>query len=92
MATETGAKSSKLPVLAGLSLTGAGLAHFVRPELFEGITKPLFPVDTAKHIQVNGSIETAIGVGLLVPKTRKLAVVGSLGYVAYLAGKAIRSR
>ncbi len=85
-------KSAKLPVLAGLSLTGAGLAHFVRPELFEGITKSAFPRDTARHIKTNGSIETAIGVGLLIPQTRKLAVIGSLGYVAYLAGNVIRNR
>lgn len=85
-------KSSRLPVLAGLSLTGAGVAHFVKPELFEGITKPAFPRDTDRHIKTNGSIETALGVGYLVPKTRKLAVIGTLGYVAYLAGNAIRNR
>lgn len=85
-------KSSRLPVLAGLSLTGAGLAHFAKPELFEGITKGAFPTDTERHIQINGGIETAIGLGLLVPKTRKLAVLGSVGYVLYLAGNAIRNR
>ena len=92
MAQNDSTKSSRLPVLAGLSLTGAGLAHFVKPELFEGITKGAFPNDTARAIQINGSLETAIGLGLLVPKTRKLAVLGSLGYVAYLAGNAIRNR
>jgi uncharacterized membrane protein len=85
-------KSSRLPVLAGLSLTGAGVAHFVKPELFEGITKPAFPRDTDRHIKTNGSIETVLGVGLLVPKTRKLAVIGLLGYGAYLAGNAVRNR
>ncbi|MCP9272001.1 hypothetical protein [Mycolicibacterium arenosum] len=85
-------KSSRLPVLAGLSLTGAGLAHFAKPELFEGITKGAFPTDTARHIQINGGIETVIGVGLLSPKTRKLAVLGSVGYVAYLASNVIRNR
>jgi uncharacterized membrane protein len=85
-------KSSRLPVLAGLSLTGAGLAHFAKPELFEGITKGAFPRDTARHITTNGGIETALGVGYLIPQTRKLAVLGTLGYVAYLAGNAIRNR
>lgn len=85
-------KSSRLPVLAGLALAGAGVSHFLKPELFEGITKGAFPNDTSRYIQINGGIETAIGVGLLVPKTRKLAVLGSLGYVAYLAGNAIRNR
>ena len=73
-------------------MTGAGVAHFVKPELFEGITKGAFPNDTARYIQINGGIETAIGVGLLSQKTRRLAVLGSVGYLAYLAGNAIRNR
>jgi uncharacterized membrane protein len=85
-------KNSRFPALAGLAFTGAGLAHFVAPQLFEGITKSAFPRDTDRHIKTNGGIETAIGVGLLIRKTRKLAVLGSLGYVAYLAGNAIRNR
>ena len=85
-------KNSRFSVLSGLALAGAGVAHFVRPQLFEGITQGAFPRDTDRHIKINGGIETAIGVGLLVPKTRRLAVVGSLGYVAYLAGNAIRNR
>lgn len=85
-------KNSRVATLVGLSLTGAGVAHFIRPELFEGITTPLFPSDTARHIKTNGSIETAIGVGLLVPKTRKLALLGSVGYIAYLAVNSVRNR
>jgi uncharacterized membrane protein len=85
-------KNSRVATIAGLSLAGAGVAHFIRPELFEGITTPLFPRDTARHIKTNGSIETAIGVGLLVPKTRKLAVLGSVGYIAYLAVNSVRNR
>lgn len=85
-------KSSPGVTVAGLSLAGAGVAHFVAPQLFEPITKPAFPRDTARHIKTNGSIETAIGVGLLIPQTRKLAVVGALGYVVYLGANAIRNR
>jgi len=85
-------KKSRLPALAGLAVAGAGVAHFVAPQLFEGITKSAFPKDTDRHIKTNGGIETAIGVGLLVPKARKLAVFGTFGYVAYLAGNAIRNR
>ncbi|MCV7432178.1 hypothetical protein [Mycolicibacterium bacteremicum] len=88
----TDKKSSPGATVAGVSLVGAGLAHFVAPQLFEPITKPAFPRDTARHIKINGSIETAIGVGLLVPKTRKLAVIGALGYVAYLGANAARNR
>ncbi|MGV0811314.1 hypothetical protein ABQF34_05090 [Mycolicibacterium boenickei] len=84
--------NSKLVKLVGLGVAGAGVSHFVKPELFESITKSAFPNDTKKHIYTNGSIETAIGVGLLLPKTRKLATIGTLGYLAYLAGNAVRNR
>ena len=85
-------KNSTVATLVGLSVAGAGIAHFVRPQLFEGITKSAFPRDTERHIKTNGGIETAIGVGLLVPKTRKLAVLGTVGYVAYLAVNSVRNR
>jgi uncharacterized membrane protein len=78
--------------IAGLALAGTGLAHFARPELFEPITVAAFPRDTRKHIFINGSIETAIGLGLTAPKTRKLALAGTVGYLAYLAGNAVRNR
>lgn len=84
--------NSKVATLAGLSLTGAGVAHFVRPELFEGITKAAFPDDTSRYLQINGGIETALGVGFLIPQTRKLAVLGSIGYVGYLAVNVLRNR
>jgi uncharacterized membrane protein len=85
-------KNSTVATLVGLSVAGAGIAHFVRPQLFEGVTKSAFPRDTERHIKTNGGIETAIGVGLLVPKTRKLAVLGTVGYVAYLAVNSVRNR
>ncbi|MCV7068157.1 hypothetical protein H7H51_25005 [Mycolicibacterium farcinogenes] len=85
-------KNSTLAKLVGLGVFGADVSHFVKPQLFESITKPAFPKDTQKHIYTNGGIETAIGLGLLMPKTRKLATIGTLGYVAYLAGNAVRNR
>jgi uncharacterized membrane protein len=75
-----------------LALAGTGVAHFVRPELFEGITKSAFPQDTDRHLKTNGAIETAIGLGLVAPKTRRLAVLGTLGYVGYLAVNVARNR
>lgn len=85
-------KSSSLPAVAGLALAGTGVAHFVRPALFEGITKAAFPKDTARYLKINGGLETALGLGLAVPKTRKLAVAGLVGYGGYLAVNAIRNR
>ena len=83
---------SPIATLAGLVFTGAGVAHFVKPELFDDITGQAFPRDTRKHVYIDGGIETAIGVGLISRKTRKLAVVGLLGYGAYLAGNLVRNR
>ena len=85
-------EKSRLPALVGLALAGTGVAHFVRPELFEGITKSAFPQDTDRHLKTNGAIETAIGLGLVAPKTRRLAVLGTLGYVGYLAVNVARNR
>jgi uncharacterized membrane protein len=78
--------------IAGLVLAGTGLAHFARPELFESITVAAFPRNTRQNIYINGGIETALGIGLVSPKTRKLAAIGALGYVAYLAGNVARNR
>ncbi len=76
----------------GAVLAATGLAHFAKPELFEPITAPVFPTNTRQHIYLNGGIETALGVGLAVPRTRKLAMAGALGYIGYLAVSAVRSR
>ncbi|MUL76597.1 hypothetical protein [Mycolicibacterium sp. CBMA 226] len=82
----------KKGLLAGIGLTLAGLAHFIKPDLFTGITATAFPQDIDKHLKVNGSIETALGVGLIVPPTRKVATIGVLGYVLYLVANVARNR
>ncbi|MCW2592858.1 MAG: rane protein [Mycobacterium sp.] len=85
-------KKSRLPALVGLVVAGTGVAHFVRPELFEGITKSAFPQDIDRHLKTNGAIETTLGLALVAPKTRKLAVLGTLGYAGYLAVNVVRNR
>lgn len=72
-------------------MAGFGLAHFARPEAFESITKTPFPDNTTQHIYIDGAVETVLGVGLAVKKTRRLATVGVLGYGAYLAANVIRN-
>ncbi|WP_309224832.1 hypothetical protein [Mycolicibacterium sp. CBMA 234] len=85
-------KTGKKGLLTGIVFALTGIAHFMKPDLFKGITATAFPRDTDKHLQINGSIETALGLGLMVPKTRKLATFGVLGYVAYLGANAARNR
>lgn len=90
--TAVAEKNSRKSTLIGLVLAAAGLSHFVKPELYAPITAPAFPNDTAKHIRINGSIETTLGLGLAVRKTRKLALLGVFGYIAYLGANAARNR
>jgi uncharacterized membrane protein len=83
---------SNVARIAGLGVAAVGLSHFVKPTLFESITTPAFPRRTRQHIYTNGAIETAIGFGLISPKTRKAALVGTLAYGAYLGVNAARNR
>jgi uncharacterized membrane protein len=84
-------KSNRLARFSGLALAGAGLAHFTSPQLFEPLIRPAFPHNTRQQIYTNGIIETALGLGFSTRQTRSLAIVGLIGYVAYLGGNAIRS-
>jgi hypothetical protein len=51
-----------------------------------------WPRDTRRHLYTNGRIETALGLGFSARKTRPLAIVGLIGYGAYLVGNLIRNR
>jgi uncharacterized membrane protein len=90
--TSPATSSSRLLPLGGFVLAGTGLVHFAKPELFESITKSAFPRRTRQHIYTNGAIETAIGLALVSPKTRKFAAIGAVGYVAYLGANIVRNR
>lgn len=83
---------SRVATLAGLAVAVVGVTHFVKPEVFEDVTRQAFPRDTRTHVYIDGGIETAIGLSLASLRTRKLAVVGLLGYGAYLAGNVVRNR
>ncbi|BBZ01022.1 membrane protein [Mycolicibacterium chitae] len=89
--SDASTKPAALPRIAGVVLAATGLAHFVRPQLFEPMSKPLFPRKTRQHIYTNGSIETALGLGLISRRTRKLALLGGAGYIGYLGLNAARS-
>jgi uncharacterized membrane protein len=83
---------SKFVGLAGLALAGVGVAHLVKPDAFKEITARMFPEDTEQHVYMDGAAETALGLALAVPKTRKLAVIGLLGYGGYLAANILKNR
>jgi len=67
-------KSLDAVSLIGGGLAAVGLTHFVKPELFAPITAPVFPEDTTTWTYRNGACETAIGVALVSPRTRRLGL------------------
>ncbi len=68
----------------GLLLAATGVAHFVVPDAFTGITKTAFPDDTDAWVQRNGATETALGLALMTPGLRKAGKLGVLGYLGWL--------
>jgi uncharacterized membrane protein len=83
--------SAKIPGI-GVALAATGLSHFVKPQIYDGMTAVAFPNNTRRHVYIDGAIETAIGVGLVAPRTRKFALAGAAGYLGYLTYGAVRSR
>ena len=76
MSTES---SSRLDLpLAGLAalFLGSGTLHLVRPQVFEPIVPPQLP-EPRKVVEVSGVAEIVCGLGLLHPKTRRIAGLAS---------------
>ena len=53
----------------------AGILHFVVPELYVQIVPPFFPAALAL-VYLSGLAEVAVGIGLLLPRTRRYAAWG----------------
>jgi uncharacterized membrane protein len=62
-------------VLLALFFIGAGLNHFVSPEIYRAMMPPWLPLPPAIHL-VAGAAEALGGLGLLLPATRRLAAGG----------------
>jgi len=60
---------------------GAGVLHFIRPELFERIVPPALPAPRLL-VLLSGAAEVAGGLGLLLPATRRAAGWGLLALLA----------
>jgi uncharacterized membrane protein len=65
----------------GLIFIGAGVNHFALPGPYRKIVPPGFG-DPARMVTISGIAEIAGGVGVLLPRTRRLA---GLGLIALLA-------
>jgi uncharacterized membrane protein len=90
--TATLVTSSSRHALFGVAISAIGLAHIVRPELFESLNRQMFTRNIRRHVYVNGAIETLLGVAVIVPPTRRFVPVLGALYVTYLGGNIIRRR
>ena len=62
-------------VVAAVFYTGAGVLHFVKPEFYLKIMPRYLPWHV-ELVQISGVAEILGGLGLLVPRTRRLAAWG----------------
>jgi uncharacterized membrane protein len=67
----------KRPLLyvMGVMYVGAGAMHFVVPTLYAQIIPPAFPRPLAL-VYLSGVAEIVLGIGVLIPRTRRLAAWG----------------
>lgn len=61
---------------------GSGVNHFLIPRAYQTIVPPSMRKDAARLVTISGVAEIAGGVGVLLPRTRRLS---GLGLVALLA-------
>jgi len=79
MAVRTGLERVKRPLryVMGCLYAVAGCAHFVVPELYVQIVPPVLPAPLAL-VYLSGVAEIAVGLGVLVARTRRYAAWGTI--------------
>jgi uncharacterized membrane protein len=80
-AAATRARATRAQRVTALLFVGAGLNHFAIPGAYRQIVPPGFG-DPARVVAISGVAEVAGGLGVLVPRTRRVA---GLGLIALLA-------
>jgi uncharacterized membrane protein len=68
--------------LLGVFFIQAGVNHFIMPGTYESIVPPSMQDDAPRLVAISGVAEIAGGIGVLLPRTRRLA---GLGLIALLA-------
>lgn len=81
-----------IATIGGAGLAATGLAHFVAPDAFRGITEQAFPKNTDRFLKINGAFETVVGTLIAVPKTRKAGLIGLGLYGAHLTSNLALAR
>ncbi|HEY3828533.1 MAG TPA: DoxX family protein [Solirubrobacteraceae bacterium] len=75
------ARTTRSQRITALAFIGAGVNHFVLPRPYRQIVPPSFG-DPERLVVISGVAEIAGGLGVLLPRTRRLA---GLGLIALLA-------
>lgn len=78
--------------LLGIGTAAIGVAHFIAPDQFRGLTRVAFPENTDQAIKQNGAIETALGLSFISTRTRKLGLIGLLAYGGWLGFNAAQNQ
>lgn len=68
--------------LLGLAFVGAGVNHFAMPRAYQRIVPPSLRGQAHEVVAISGVAEIACGLGVLLPRTRRVA---GLGLIALLA-------
>jgi uncharacterized membrane protein len=79
-----GASGRASRTLLGLLFIGAGINHFAMPRAYRAIVPPSLRHDAVRVVAATGVAEILGGVGVLLPRTRRVsgvALVGLLGAV-----------
>jgi uncharacterized membrane protein len=60
----------------GILLITAGINHFIRPQFYAGFIPDWLPLLTVNY--ATGIIEAALGFGMIIPRSRRSAGIGTL--------------
>jgi uncharacterized membrane protein len=63
--------------LLAFFMLGAGIMHFVNPEFFDAIVPPALPGSERLATYLSGVAEVAVGIGIIVQRTRRVALWGA---------------
>ena len=77
-------------MLGGLVFTVSGAAHLVCPRAFEWVNRLAFKDSIRTHIVVNGTIEAALGLAVVNPRTRRAAYAATAAYLTYFTVSLLR--
>jgi len=75
--------SNRSAHLLGLGFIGAGVAHFVRPDIYEAIMPRWVPCRVAVHRSA-GVAEVLLGAGMLLGRTRSWAARSLVGLLVLI--------